>query len=72
MERQCLSHIYLEIGDSDGKVITGSYRWLSGHSSRVTNVVWSVHSFSKLASSSYDGTVQVLNALWRIANQLYV
>lgn len=32
---------------------------LLGHTNRITKVVWSPHSIGILASSSYDGTVQV-------------
>ncbi|XP_028403768.1 gem-associated protein 5-like [Dendronephthya gigantea] len=53
-----LKRITDELGD-EPKVITCSYRCLMGHCGRVTDVVWSPHSSLKLASSSYDGTVQV-------------
>ena len=54
----CVHLIYTHL-DINQKVCTSSYRWLAGHSARVTSVVWSPHSDLKLASSSYDGTVQV-------------
>ena len=43
------------------KVITVDtpYQALTGHSSRITKVKWSPHAIGVLASSSYDGSIQV-------------
>ena len=41
-------------------MVINSFKRLVGHSGRVTNVAWCPHMSLRLASSSYDGTVQVM------------
>ncbi|XP_014685583.3 gem-associated protein 5 isoform X2 [Equus asinus] len=43
--------------------ITEPYRTLSGHTARITSLVWSPHHDGRLVSASYDGTAQVWDAL---------
>ena len=41
-------------------MVRSSFKRLVGHTGRVTNVAWCPHMSLRLASSSYDGTVQVM------------
>eukprot|EP00795_Rhopilema_esculentum_P000326 gene326-9985_t len=42
-------------------VIKEKFRYFNHHSQRITSLSWSPHSMELLASSSYDGTVQIWN-----------
>ncbi|XP_041456060.1 gem-associated protein 5-like [Lytechinus variegatus] len=43
--------------------ITSSYRTLTGHTGRVTNMTWSPHGDGRLVSTSYDNSAQVWDVL---------
>lgn len=49
--------------ENEGPQLLQSYRQLLGHSGRVTNVVWNPHKNGILASSSFDGSVQIWDVL---------
>ena len=68
-------NFYYFTDKSTNSVITEPYRSLSGHSSRVTGLSWNRNDNNQLASSSYDGTVQVNHSntfcLFALANRLF-
>lgn len=56
-------HLMAEIKPAEPVTINESTRTLSGHTNRVTGLSWSKSKFGLLASSSYDGSVQIWDVL---------